>query len=104
MRNRLLFVGGLAVGYVLGARAGRTAYDAIVDRVQRTKDDPRVQDAAAKAKAAVEERAPEVVAKVEQAASTVSAAAGAAKEAGESTPDGTDAAETDTDTVKTGEA
>lgn len=104
MRNRLLLLGGLAVGYVLGARAGRTAYDAIVERVQRTKDDPRVQDAAAKARAAVEERAPEAVAAVDNAASTVTAAAGAAKEAGAAAPAEPTSAEPTTAEPKTGDA
>jgi len=40
------FVLGLAVGYVLGSRAGRERYEQIKRTAQRVADDPRVQEAA----------------------------------------------------------
>jgi hypothetical protein len=38
-----VFVLGVAVGYVLGARAGRERYDQLVRTYQRLKDHPAVQ-------------------------------------------------------------
>ncbi|GAA4515875.1 MULTISPECIES: YtxH domain-containing protein [Nonomuraea] len=46
MRYRMPFVMGLAVGYVLGSRAGRERYEQIKRTAQRVADDPRVQEAA----------------------------------------------------------
>jgi hypothetical protein len=46
MRRKLTFAVGFGVGYVLGARAGRARYDAIVRTAQRVMDHPTVQSAA----------------------------------------------------------
>ncbi|GGT39334.1 YtxH domain-containing protein [Nonomuraea spiralis] len=46
MRYRMTFVVGLAVGYVLGSRAGRERYEQIKRAAQRVADSPRVQEAA----------------------------------------------------------
>ncbi|MET7465995.1 YtxH domain-containing protein [Nonomuraea sp. NPDC005501] len=46
MRYRMTFAVGLAVGYVLGSRAGRERYEQIKKMAQRLSDDPRVQEAA----------------------------------------------------------
>ncbi|MEV5891962.1 YtxH domain-containing protein [Nonomuraea fuscirosea] len=46
MRYRLTFAVGLAVGYVLGSRAGRERYEQIKRTAQRVADNPRVQEAA----------------------------------------------------------
>ncbi|MDA0637639.1 YtxH domain-containing protein [Nonomuraea sp. MCN248] len=46
MRYRMPFVMGLAVGYVLGSRAGRERYEQIKRTAQRVADNPRVQEAA----------------------------------------------------------
>jgi hypothetical protein len=46
MRARLLIGAGFAAGYVLGARAGRARYDAILGTVRRLKDDPSLQGTA----------------------------------------------------------
>ena len=40
---KLRFLIGLGAGYVLGARAGREAYDALLDRAQTLMGDERVQ-------------------------------------------------------------
>lgn len=84
MRRRILFVVGIAVGYIVGARAGRPAYDAVVERVKGVSGNPKVQQVAEKAKDTLEEKAPQVAAVAKQAAETTAAAASAAKEAGES--------------------
>ncbi|RBQ19977.1 YtxH domain-containing protein [Spongiactinospora rosea] len=46
MRYRATFAIGLAVGYVLGSRAGRERYEQIKRTAQRVVDSPAVQEAA----------------------------------------------------------
>jgi hypothetical protein len=46
MRYRLLFGVGLAVGYILGSRAGRERYEQIKRMALRVSDNPRMQEAA----------------------------------------------------------
>jgi hypothetical protein len=46
MRGKLWFVGGLAMGFVLGARAGREKYDELVLNARKMWDHPTVQEAA----------------------------------------------------------
>ncbi|MDF5757005.1 YtxH domain-containing protein [Spongiactinospora sp. TRM90649] len=46
MRYRVTFAVGLAVGYVLGSRAGRERYEQIKRATQRVVDSPAVQEAA----------------------------------------------------------
>jgi hypothetical protein len=45
MGNRTMFVAGLAVGYVLGTRAGREKYDQMVKMSQQVAGHPAVQKA-----------------------------------------------------------
>src|ERR1700712_5427121 len=49
---------GLAVGYVLGARAGRERYDLIVEKVNGVWEDPRVVKARSEAARYAREQAP----------------------------------------------
>jgi hypothetical protein len=51
MRGKLLFIGGLAAGFVLGARAGREKYEEIVVNAKKVWDHPTVQEAAGVAQA-----------------------------------------------------
>jgi hypothetical protein len=51
MRNRAMFIGGLAVGFVLGARAGRERYEQMKTLARRATDNPAVQQAAGAAAA-----------------------------------------------------
>ncbi|MFE3449071.1 YtxH domain-containing protein [Nonomuraea sp. NPDC059194] len=46
MRYRMMFAVGVAVGYVLGSRAGRERYEQIKRAARRVADSPRVQEAA----------------------------------------------------------
>lgn len=71
MKGKLLLVTGVAVGYVLGTRAGRERYEQIKRRavelwndphVQRTVDD--VEDAVGTATAEVQERLADATTKV----------------------------------------
>ncbi|GGS48278.1 hypothetical protein GCM10010156_03820 [Planobispora rosea] len=43
---RVMFCAGLAVGYVMGTRAGRERYEQIKRMAQRVTDNPSVQEAA----------------------------------------------------------
>jgi hypothetical protein len=46
MRGKLLFLGGLAAGFVLGARAGRERYEELVVAARKVRDNPTMQEAA----------------------------------------------------------
>jgi hypothetical protein len=46
MRGKLWFIGGLATGFVLGARAGREKYEELVRNTRKVWDHPTVQEAA----------------------------------------------------------
>jgi hypothetical protein len=46
MRGKLLFLGGVAAGFVLGARAGREKYEELKQTAQKIKEHPTVQEAA----------------------------------------------------------
>lgn len=46
MRNRIVFGAGFATGYLLGARAGRQRYDAIMRTLRRLAERPEAQEAA----------------------------------------------------------
>jgi hypothetical protein len=51
MRGKLWFIGGLAAGFVLGARAGRETYEELVVKGRKVLDHPTVQEAAGVAQA-----------------------------------------------------
>jgi hypothetical protein len=46
MRGKLMFLGGLAAGFVIGARAGREKYEELVQTARKIKESPTVQEAA----------------------------------------------------------
>jgi len=46
MRGKLMFLGGLAAGFVLGTRAGREKYNELVMNARKVWDHPTVQEAA----------------------------------------------------------
>lgn len=46
MRYKLVFGLGLAIGYVLGTKAGRERYEQLRQAAQRVADNPKVQQAA----------------------------------------------------------
>jgi hypothetical protein len=46
MRGKLIFMTGVGVGYVLGARAGRERFDQMVAAARRFWESPTVQEAA----------------------------------------------------------
>jgi len=51
MRYRVVFITGLAIGYVLGARAGRERYEQLSKLARKAADSPAAQRAAATAQA-----------------------------------------------------
>ncbi len=51
MRGKVMFLGGLAAGFVLGSRAGRQAYDRLVLNAKKVAEQPTVREAAGVAKA-----------------------------------------------------
>jgi hypothetical protein len=46
MRYRITFVAGLAIGYVLGAKAGRARYEQMARTARQVADSPLVQEVA----------------------------------------------------------
>ena len=68
MKNKLLLGVGVAVGYVLGSRSGRAAYDKLKARAAGIWDSKPVQDKVAVATEAVKEKAPEVADQLGEAA------------------------------------
>ena len=46
MRYRITFVAGLAIGYVLGAKAGRARYEQLARTARKVADSPLVQEVA----------------------------------------------------------
>jgi oxygen-dependent protoporphyrinogen oxidase len=75
MQGRILFVAGAAVGYVLGARAGRRRYEQIKAAADRLWNDKTVQknvnDVVGTVQGFVKEKAPEVQAAVTDRAKKV---------------------------------
>ncbi|MEV6694364.1 hypothetical protein AB0M35_23100 [Micromonospora sp. NPDC051196] len=51
MRGKIMFLGGLAAGFVLGARAGREKYEELMVQGRKVLDHPTVQEAAGVAQA-----------------------------------------------------
>jgi len=66
--KKLMLLAADAVGYVLGARAGRERYDQIVRLAGRIKNDPRVQAKAHQAVDLAKDQAPVMADKVTHAA------------------------------------
>jgi len=60
MKGKILLVTGLAVGYVLGTRAGRERYEEIKTAANKLWNDPRVQKPVHQAQDFAKDKAPEV--------------------------------------------
>src|SRR5215470_7129431 len=63
MRYKAVFIAGVAVGFVAGSRAGRDAYDKMMDYGQQIAGHPKVQQAANTAQSKANELAKTAVAK-----------------------------------------
>lgn len=60
MKNKLVFGAGMAVGYVLGTRAGRESYEQLKTKAQELWNDPKVQDTVSSTTDAIKDKAPEI--------------------------------------------
>ncbi|WP_018763746.1 hypothetical protein [Arthrobacter sp. 135MFCol5.1] len=78
MKNKLLLGVGVAVGYVLGSRSGRAAYEKLKARAAGLWDSKPVQDKVAAATEAVKEKAPEVADQLGEAARRAGTVVGSA--------------------------
>ena len=74
MRGKILFVFGLAVGYVLGTRAGRERYEQIKAGAEKVWLDPRVQEQVHTVEEFVKDKAPDLADKATTAAKKVTSA------------------------------
>ncbi|GAA1099374.1 hypothetical protein [Nocardiopsis composta] len=66
MRYRITFIAGLAIGYVLGAKAGRARYEQIAGTARKIARNPAVQDAASAVGSQVTSAGRAVYTKVEE--------------------------------------
>lgn len=60
MRGKILFVAGLAAGYVLGAKAGRQRYNQIADAAGKVWNNPNVQRTVDTVEEFVKDHSPDV--------------------------------------------
>lgn len=60
MRGKIIFVAGIAVGYVLGAKAGRERYEQIAAAASRAWNNPNVQRGVDQVEGFVKDHAPDV--------------------------------------------
>ncbi len=91
MMRKLMLLGAGAVGYVLGAKAGRERYDQIAAQAQKLRSNPTVQKKVDDAKHAAKDATDSVVDKAREQAN-----------GGPSTPAGTKPSATSTPTGATG--
>ncbi|MGW6174264.1 hypothetical protein ACWF5H_12280 [Arthrobacter sp. NPDC055138] len=100
MKGKLMFGAGLALGFVLGSKSGRSAYDSLKTKSQELWHNPTVQDKVHEATDVVKDKAPEVAEQLTEAAKKAGSAA-AAKLPGKHGKDGGGAytGTTTTDTV-----
>jgi hypothetical protein len=95
MKGKILFVAGAAVGYVLGARAGRGAYVKIKSQAESLWENPSVQKTVHQAEDFVKENAPVVGKKLQGAAGdAASKAKSVASKASDKADDVADSAKT----------
>ena len=75
MKGKITLLVGGAIGYVLGARAGRERYEQIKSQAQSLWGNPKVQEKAAQAQDLAKEKGPEMGQKVAEAAAGAAAQA-----------------------------
>lgn len=73
MRAKLMFVAGAAVGYVVGSRQGRQAYETVKRRARELWGNPTVQKTVSEAQDVMKEAAPVVGEKIRTAAGSAKA-------------------------------
>lgn len=87
MKAKATLLVGAAIGYVLGAKAGRQRYDAIKAKGQELWQHPKVQEQVDHAQEIAREKAPDLQQKLAEATSKVSAVV-SEKLSGGDEPDG----------------
>lgn len=80
MRGRLLFLAGLATGYVLGSRAGRRAYERLAAKARDVWGDPNLQKVVAQTEQAAKDAASLTQAKVSELMDQATTAVNAERE------------------------
>jgi hypothetical protein len=68
VKGKLMFGAGLALGFVLGSKSGRSAYDSLKTKSQELWHNPTVQDKVHEATDAVKDKAPGVAEQLTEAA------------------------------------
>jgi len=71
MRGKIMFIFGLAVGYLLGTRAGRERYEQIKAGAEKVWQDPRVQRQVNTVEGFVRDKGPDLAGKATMAAKNV---------------------------------
>jgi hypothetical protein len=88
MKSKLLLGVGIAVGYVLGSRSGRAAYDKLKARAAGIWDSKPVQDTVSAATEVMKEKAPEVADQLGEAARRAGTVIGSAMHRDAASSDG----------------
>ncbi|HEV7624481.1 MAG TPA: hypothetical protein VGO26_10105 [Amnibacterium sp.] len=81
MKGKLLFVAGLATGYVVGSRAGRSAYTTLTEKLRAARESDQVRSVVGKVKEVAQERTPKLTAAVSTATGTTASVADAVSSA-----------------------
>jgi len=68
VKGKIMFGAGLALGFVLGSKSGRSAYESLKSKSQELWHNPTVQDKVHQATDAVKDKAPEVADQLTEAA------------------------------------
>lgn len=79
MRGKVILLTGLAVGYVLGAKAGRPRYESIKKSAAKLWNDPRVQTQVDRVEDFAKDKAPEVAEYITDGAKKVASQVGKVK-------------------------
>jgi hypothetical protein len=88
MMKKLMLLGAGAVGYVLGAKAGRERYDQIAQQAQKLRHNPTVQQKVDDAKTKAQDVAGSAMDKVKEQTGNGSSAPAGTQPAATSTPSG----------------
>ena len=86
MKNKVVLLTGMAVGYVLGTRAGREQYEKIRTQARSLWGDPRVQEQVSNVQQVVKEQVPLVQDKVGDAAKKATDRSGSTGSPGDAGP------------------
>lgn len=86
--KKLTLLVGIAIGYVLGSRAGRERFEQIRSGAKKVANNPTVQSAASKAQETVAAQAPTVAEAVKEKATAAASAVAEKVHHGDSSPSG----------------